>query len=112
MHRADLVVHDGAQAHDADVDVLLLAHQSGVLQRPPARQRVAATDVEMGESRDARRHFEGFVFLKGVDESHHTNTRALDQQENRCHLWKSLHPPHWEAVKLPRHLTLKHTKSI
>lgn len=38
---ADLVVHDSAQAHDADVDVVFLAHQSGVFQSSPARQRVA-----------------------------------------------------------------------
>lgn len=38
--RADLVVHDGAQAHDAHVDVVFLADQPGVLQSSPARQRV------------------------------------------------------------------------
>lgn len=36
----DLVVHDGTQAHDADVDVVFLTDQSGVFQRPPARQSV------------------------------------------------------------------------
>lgn len=39
---ADLVVHDGAQAHDADVDVVFFADQSGVLQSSPARERVTA----------------------------------------------------------------------
>lgn len=38
--RADLVVHYGAQAHDANVDVILLTHQSGVFQRSPTRQSV------------------------------------------------------------------------
>ncbi len=41
MQRADLVVHDSAQAHDADVDVVFLADQSGVFQSSPARQCVA-----------------------------------------------------------------------
>lgn len=41
--RPDLVVHDGAQAHDADVDVIFLADQPGVLQSSPARQRVTTT---------------------------------------------------------------------
>lgn len=41
--RADLVVHDGAQAHDADVDVIFLADQPGVLQSSPAWQRVTTT---------------------------------------------------------------------
>ena len=35
-----LVVHDGAQAHDAHVNVVLLADQPRVFQRPPGRQRV------------------------------------------------------------------------
>ena len=35
-----LVVHDGSEAHDADVDVVLLTHHPGVLQRPPAGERV------------------------------------------------------------------------
>ena len=42
---ADLVVHDSAQAHDADVDVVFLADQSGVFQSSPARQCVAATKI-------------------------------------------------------------------
>lgn len=37
-----LVVHDGPQAHDAEVDVVLLAHQARVLQRLAARQRPVA----------------------------------------------------------------------
>lgn len=43
---ADLVVHDGTQAHDADVDVVFLADQSGVFQGSPARQRVATERTE------------------------------------------------------------------
>lgn len=43
VQRTDLVVHDSTQAHDADVDVVFLADQSGVFQSPPARQRVATT---------------------------------------------------------------------
>lgn len=43
--RADLVVHDGAQTHDADVDVIFLADQPGVLQSSPAGQRVATTKM-------------------------------------------------------------------
>lgn len=42
MQRADLVVHDSTEAHDADVDVVFLTHQSGVFQRSPAGQCVAA----------------------------------------------------------------------
>lgn len=42
LQKSDLVVHDRAQAHDADVDVVFLADQSGVFQRPPAWQCVAA----------------------------------------------------------------------
>lgn len=36
LQRADLVVHDSAQAHDADVDVVFFAEQSGVFQSSPA----------------------------------------------------------------------------
>lgn len=38
----DLVVHDGTQAHDADVDVVFLADQPGVLQCPAAGQSVTS----------------------------------------------------------------------
>lgn len=37
---ADLVVHDSTQAHDADVDIIFFADQSGVFQRSPAGQCV------------------------------------------------------------------------
>lgn len=40
VQRADLVVHDGTQAHDADVNVVFLADKPGVFQRPSAGQRV------------------------------------------------------------------------
>lgn len=43
---ADLVVHDGAQAHDADVDVVFFADQSGVLQSSAARERVTTETNE------------------------------------------------------------------
>lgn len=42
MQKADLVVHDSTQAHDADVDIVFLANQSGVFQSSPARKCVAA----------------------------------------------------------------------
>lgn len=41
--RADLVVHDGAQTHDAHMHIIFLADQPGVLQSPPAGQRVTST---------------------------------------------------------------------
>lgn len=41
---ADLVVHDGAQAHNAHMDVVFLADQPGVLQSSPAWQRVTTTE--------------------------------------------------------------------
>lgn len=46
---ADLVVHDSTQAHDADVDIIFLADQSGVFQRSPAGQRVAAKNMYRGD---------------------------------------------------------------
>lgn len=33
-----LIVHDGSETKDADVDIILLAHQAGVLQGPAARE--------------------------------------------------------------------------
>lgn len=33
-----LIVHDGSEAKDADVDIILLAHQAGVLQGPAPRE--------------------------------------------------------------------------
>lgn len=40
VQRTDLVVHDGAQAHDADVDIVFLTDQSRVFQCSPAGQCV------------------------------------------------------------------------
>lgn len=42
LQGADLIVHDGAQTHDADMDVVFFADQSGVLQGSAARERVTA----------------------------------------------------------------------
>lgn len=33
-----LIVHDGSEAKDADMDIILLAHQAGVFQGPAARE--------------------------------------------------------------------------
>lgn len=33
-----LIVHDGSEAKDADMDIILLAHQAGVLQGPAPRE--------------------------------------------------------------------------
>lgn len=44
--RADLVVHDRTQAHDADMDVVFLADQSGVLQGSSAWQCVASENIK------------------------------------------------------------------
>ena len=37
-----LVVHHGPQAHHTHVDVVLLTHETGVLESPSAGQRVGA----------------------------------------------------------------------
>lgn len=33
-----LIVHDGSETEDADMDIILLAHQARVLQGPAARE--------------------------------------------------------------------------
>lgn len=33
-----LIIHDGSETKDTDVDIILLAYQAGVLQGPAARQ--------------------------------------------------------------------------
>lgn len=43
MKQSDLVVHDGAETHDAHMDVVLLADESGVLQSAATWQRVGAS---------------------------------------------------------------------
>lgn len=46
LQSADLVVHDSTQAHDADMDVVFFADQSGVFQSSPARQCVTTKTHE------------------------------------------------------------------
>lgn len=58
MQKADLVVHDGTQAHDAHMDVVFLADQSGVFQSSPARQSVVAKkEIQEKEFSGNRRVF-------------------------------------------------------
>lgn len=55
---AILIVHDGSETKDADMDVILLAHQAGVLQGPAAREStVPRTDrwAESGRERTDQR---------------------------------------------------------
>lgn len=69
---SDLVVHDGAQAHDADVDVVLLTDQPGVFQCPAAGQSVTAEMYETKERKKEQKLFR-------------------QEEEPRCSLWMSLH---------------------
>lgn len=56
-----LIVHDGSKTKDADVDVILLAYQAGVLQGPaPRESAVPGGEVAVGERfRSARHHPDG-----------------------------------------------------
>lgn len=45
-----LIVHDGSETKDADVDIILLAHQPRVLQSPAPRKRaVPGGEAAVGE---------------------------------------------------------------
>lgn len=65
-----LIVHDGSETKDADVDIILLAHQTGVLQSPAPRERaIPGGEVAVGEgSRSAH---------------HHPDSRLPQQQQKR-----------------------------
>lgn len=82
--RPDLVVHDSTQAHDADVDVIFLADQSGVFQRPPAGQCVATRKGKRKEEKKLRIKEIRVVLLEETPE--HKSAQELDKQENRCRL--------------------------
>lgn len=77
--RADLVVHDGAQAHDADVDVIFLADQPGVLQSSPAWQRGTTTA-------DGKNVKETTGVKKRSWENPNKSLSAPDKSGNRCRL--------------------------
>lgn len=45
-----LIVHDGSEAKDTDVDIILLAHQAGVLQGPaPGESAIPGEEGAAGE---------------------------------------------------------------
>lgn len=73
--RADLVVHDGAQAHDAHVDVIFLADQPGVLQSSPAWQRVTTVKETTGVKKNNE---------KRSWENPNTSSSVPDKSGNRC----------------------------
>lgn len=79
--RPDLIVHDGAQAHDADVDVIFLADQPGVLQGSPARQRVTTT----ADDKKAKTNGVKF-FLKWTRENLSAGSSRPDKSENKTPL--------------------------
>lgn len=55
---AYLIVHDGSETKDADMDIVLLAHQAGVLQGPaPRKSAVPVGEAAVGQrSRSANQH--------------------------------------------------------
>lgn len=79
--RTDLVVHDSAQAHDADVDVVFLADQPWVFQSSTTRQRVATkTDDGKDENKSVIKENQAVFYLNRCRLYEHlsTNTSALE----------------------------------
>lgn len=60
-----LIVHDGSETKDADMDIILLAHQAGVLQGPaPRKSAVPGEEAAVGErSRSAHEHPDSWLSL-------------------------------------------------
>lgn len=83
LQSADLVVHDSTQAHDADMDVVFFADQSGVFQSSPARQCVTTKTHERNvEKKKVVMKANKACFNKmgvGAHEHLNTNTSALDK---------------------------------
>lgn len=80
-----LIVHDGSETKDADVDIILLAHQAGVLQGPaPRESAVPGGEVAVGERfRSAHHHPDSRLPLSS---SRKWGKRSLRHQprERRC----------------------------
>lgn len=95
--RADLIVHDRTQAHDAHMDVIFFAHQSGVFQGSPARQCVTTktSDTNVKEALENKRKL----------------WESEKKTKNRWHLWMT-HARSSTGGLINLHATLRHPKRV
>lgn len=65
-----LIVHDGSETEDTDVDVILLAHQAGVLQGPaPRESAIPGEEGAAGEGSRSAHHHPDSSSTKGGQET-------------------------------------------
>lgn len=103
MQRTDLVVHDGTQAHDADVDIVLPTDQPRVFQCSPAGQCV--TTEKIWKKREKKT-----CFNKKKCQVVNVNLSAQTHDEEALVTDES--PSRREATMSPNINTLKATESI
>lgn len=71
-----LIVHDGSETEDTDVDIILLAHQAGVLQSPAPREgAIPGEEGATGEGTRSAHHYPDCSSRKGGQETLNQQSR-------------------------------------